>query len=374
MTSVLSTPARLTDEVFRPGGTFTVGAEEELILVDPAGRLAPDDGELLDRITRAAPADAGMVSRELFAAEAEFATAVCTDAATIADHLRTFRSAVHAAGGNGLAVGVHPDAPFGDAALSEGSRYQLIGDSLAGLLRTPTAAFQVHVGLPDADQAVVAYRGIRHRLAVLQALASGSPFWHGRDSGLASARWAVINTYPRGAIPPVVRSWEEYAALVDLVVTTAEVPDYTHVWWDARLQPRLGTLEVRVMDTQPSLASAAGLAALVQGAVRHAVQEPVAFDVPEAVLAENSFRVARHGLETSIADVDGTLRPVRELAARMLTEARNVPRADGLDGALEGVEKLLADEPAYCRQRRLHADGGMPAVLADLLARTADGR
>lgn len=357
-----------------PGGEFTVGVEEELFLLDEAGCLAPEAGRMLvDVLSAQAAALPGRVSCELFAAQIEFATSVCLDAGQIVPQLHALRAALVAGGGRPLSAGLHPVAPFADASLTDAERYRLIGDTLAGLLRTPTAALQVHVGLPDERAAMLAYRGMRHQLAVLQALAANSPFWHGRDSGMASARWAVISSYPRGGVPPVVRSWDEYASLIDAVQTAAEVPDYTHVWWDARLQPRLGTIEVRVMDAQPSLGATAGLAALTQGLVRYAVENPLDVDVPSAVLAENSFRVARHGLETRVVDVDGSLHPVRDLATRMVGKARAALRLDGLDEALDGVERLLACETSYARQRRLRDDHGMTAVLDDLVERTAVG-
>lgn len=218
---------------------------------------------------------------------------------------------------------------------------------------------------------MLAFRGLRHRLALLRALSAGSPYWHGRDSGLASARWAVLRSYPRSGTPPVVHSWEEYVDLTRAVIDAAGVPDYTHIWWDLRAQPRLGTLEVRVMDAQPSLDTVAGLAALVQGLARYAVERPVVTDVPSAVLDENDFRAARHGLETCILDVDGVRKPIRDLAARALAEARSVLAPDGLDAPLAAVERLLHTEPEYCRQRRIGATRGIAGVLRDLSARTA---
>ncbi|MGY2873669.1 glutamate---cysteine ligase / carboxylate-amine ligase [Marmoricola sp. URHA0025 HA25] len=369
--SSVARPA-LTGSAFAPGGEFTVGAEEELLLVDADHRLRRTPArDLVERLTTDC-AEFGTVTTELYAAEIEFATEVCDDAACVAACLGASRACLRAAGGLALAVGVHPDGPFGDAQLTDGDRYRAIGESFAGLLRTPTASLQVHVGLPDPAAAIAAYRGLRHHLAVLNALAAGSPFWHGRDSGLASARWAVINSYPRGGVPPAVRSWEEYVDLAEAVVAAADVPDYTHVWWDVRVQPRYGTVEVRVMDAQPSLGAAAGLAALVQGIARHAVEQPTPVDVPGAVLAENDFRVARHGLETSIVGVDGSRRAVRDLARGLVARARAV-LDEGQTAALDGVDRLLVEEPAYVRQRRIHDEGGMAALLADLSTRTARG-
>jgi carboxylate-amine ligase len=160
---------------------------------------------------------------------------------------------------------------------------------------------------------MTAFRGLRHRLALLRALATGSPYWQGRDSGLASARWAVIKGYPRGGVPPVIAGWDEYVERAGDVAAAAEAPDHSHVWWDLRARPRLGTLEVRVMDAQPSLDLAAGLAAPVQGLARHPVERPPASDLSSEVLAENDFRAAMYGLNTSIVDRDGTLRPAPAL-------------------------------------------------------------
>ena len=365
--------AILTGSRFVPGGDFTVGAEEELLLVDGDLQLRHAEADELVERLRIECAEAGTASTELYAAEVEFATAVCADAEGVASCLRAARSCLAVSGARALAAGVHPDGAFGEARLTDAARYRAIGDSFAGLLRTPTASLQVHVGLPDARAAVAAYRGLRNHLAILGALAASSPFWHGRDSGLASARWAVINSYPRGGVPPVVDSWEEYVALAEAVVAAAEVPDYTQVWWDARIQPRFGTVEVRVMDAQPSLAIVAGLTALVQGVARDAVERATSPDVPGPVLAENDFRVARHGLDTAIVDVDGSMRSVRELAHTLVARARDV--LDGGQAApLEAVERLLVDEPEYVRQRRVHAAGGMPALLQDLASRTMQGR
>jgi len=211
--------------MFAPGGQFTVGVEEELLLVDEACQLVDEESgrRWIGRTGEVRRPDSGTVSIELFGSEIEFATTVCVDGASAAQHLSELRAALAATGARAMAVGVHPDAAFGEPQVTQAPRYQLIGDELGGVLRTPTAALQVHVGLPDAASAVTAYRALRQHLPVLRALAAGSPFWHGRDSGLASARAAVIASYPRSGIPPVVRSWEEYVASETVRLTVPEL-------------------------------------------------------------------------------------------------------------------------------------------------------
>ncbi|MET3961573.1 carboxylate-amine ligase [Marmoricola sp. OAE513] len=363
--------AALASEEFLPGGEFTVGAEEELVLLDQAGGLLRSGAEeAVASVRRAVPPGTGTVSVELFASQIEFATGICAGADGVEEQLATMRSAFFATGGRAMAVGVHPAAPFGDAALTAGPHYDQVARDLAGLLRTPTSALQVHVGLPDVAAALAAYNGIRHRLVVLQALAGASPFWHGRDSGLASTRWAVISSYPRGGVPPHLATWEEYASRVRATAASAGTDDLNQVWWDARLRPALGTIEIRVMDAQPSLQVAAGLVALAQGLVKHAVEHPRRCELPHEVLGENSFRVARHGLETTVVDVDGATRPVRDVALVALRDARSALVPEGHDDALEVVEKLLADATEPARQRQVHEDRGMDGLLEDLVSRT----
>ena len=60
------------------------------------------------------------------------------------------------------------------------------------------------------------------------------------------------------------------------------------------------------------------------------------------------------------------------MAARVLADARAALAADGLDAPLDAVEAMLLGEAEPDRQRRLVATGGMPALLADLVTRTAD--
>ena len=155
-------------------------------------------------------------------------------------------------------------------------------------------------------------------------------------------------------------------------MAAAEVPDHTYVWWDLRPRPELGTLEVRVMDAQTSLSRVAGLTALVQGIARHAVEAPDPEELSDDVIAVNDHRVLRLGLDARIVDVDATMRPLREIAARTVSQARAVLSPDGLDGPLEVVEQMLLEPGEPARQRQLVAAGGLTALLADLVARTAD--
>jgi glutamate---cysteine ligase / carboxylate-amine ligase len=140
--------------------------------------------------------------------------------------------------------------------------------------------------------------------------------------------------------------------------------DHTMVWWDARLQPRLGTIELRELDVQTGLEETAGMAALVHALAVRAAEAPPREPATEAALHWSSFRAVRDGLDAELL-FRGRLRPAREAARDLLDELR------GGDDALEGVEKILREGGAPARQRTIHARGGMPALLRHLADETA---
>ncbi|CAM3752027.1 carboxylate-amine ligase [Nocardioides zeicaulis] len=352
-----------------PGGDYSVGVEEELMLVDERTELLGDRGaELVAALS--GPSGSGVVTGEIYLDQVELNTPVCRTAEEVWRSLRDLRGAVRERGAHLLASAVHPTAPVGVAHVAASPRYSAIVEEYAGLLRTPTASLQVHVGLPDEDATILAYRGLRNRLPLLRALAAGSPYWHGLDSGQASARAALIRSYPRTTMPPLLRSWEDYVARTEALLRAAEAADHTYVWWEMRPRPLLGTLEVRVMDAVPSLSVVAALTALVQGIALRAVTSPDAYDLSDDVLAVNDHRAARYGLDTRVVDVDQELRPLREVAARVVAEAGEV--VPGGPAALEGLDPVVAGPTEADRQRHVVAAGGFPTLLADLAARTAD--
>jgi carboxylate-amine ligase len=124
------------------------------------------------------------------------------------------------------------------------------------------------------------------------------------------------------------------------------------------------------MDAQCSLEHAAGLVALVQGLVRRAAESPAEPDIPSTVLDESDFRAVRFGLDARVVDVDGRMRPLRELAAELVRDAQEALGSGGTAAPLDDLAQRLQGEPEYERQRRLHAGGGMPALLDDLRQRT----
>jgi carboxylate-amine ligase len=346
-----------------PEGAFRVGVEEELLLVDPAThKLSHTSAELLAKIGDSG----GHIKHDLYAAQIEIASSPSDDVPAAVTELRAMRAMVADAGGCLIGAGIHPSAEFGDVEIVNAERYMRELPNLRGIVqRTPDCALHVHVGMPDNETAIKVYNGLREHLPLLVGLGGNSPFWHGIDSGFSCARMVMRRAYPRTEVPPSFGSWDEYEATVASVLAAGDVPDYTFLWWDVRPHPKLGTVELRVMDAQSQLEDLEAISALVHGLARYEAERDPRTPTSREALAESAFRATRDGVEASIW-WDGAIRPLREVALSAVKAAR--PFAGE---AVDGVRRILDEGNGADRQRAAFADGGMQAVLAGLARETA---
>ena len=354
---------------FGTGEPFSVGVEEELLLVaGEDGRPADDADEVLERLPRDLPGEA---MSELHACEVEV---VSPAAATVAGAIRVvaeLRAAVVGTGAAPIGCGVQPATPAGEPAITPKARYRRIRDLLGDAAYTPVAGMHVHVGMPDPETAIRAFNGMRRQLPLLQALGANSPFRDGRDAGVASARDVVMRSWIRTGVPRAMRDFEDFCAMSDRLLRAAEVPDYTYFWWKIRPHPRLGTIEVRTLDTQTTPEDAAALAALVHALARHEAEAPEAPVPPDELLDEAMYRAARWGTDGSLPDADGRLRPVGAVLNEALALAAAHARELGCEEQLAGTARLLADGGGAGRQRAVHAEHGMRGLVDWLVRRTA---
>ncbi|WP_270043763.1 carboxylate-amine ligase [Solirubrobacter ginsenosidimutans] len=351
---------------------WTVGIEEEVMLLEPDGSPAWRSEDVL-RVLPDALAE--HTRGETHGLALELATdphrTVC-EATTQLRQLRAGLSeAVRGLGLRAAVAGTHPMVRAEDVQVSPGARYQYLHSSLRELARRePTFALHVHVAVPDPELAVRAYNGIRAHIPVLLALAANSPFTRGRDSGLASARTPVFQAFPRTGIPREFATYSEYAEAVDVLIRCGAIPEPTFIWWDVRLQPKLGTLEVRVMDAQTRIRDTAALVALVQCLVRiealDHMAEPELSHATE-VLDENRFLAARDGIRAQLLDpLRDRCVPASGRLATLVDACWPHARALGCEREL-GLLAHLAGDPGADRQRAIASErqglGGLVRAL-----------
>jgi glutamate---cysteine ligase / carboxylate-amine ligase len=354
-----------------------VGIEEEVMLLDPSGWVLTQRAD--EVLSHASEALAGRCAAETHEAALELKTAPHHTVREAVAEMRELRGLLGAqlermglaAASSGTYPGPMPEA----TKVSPSSRYQVIHRTMRGIARRePTFALHIHVGVPDSARAIRLVNRLRAHLPLLLALSASSPFLRGDSTGLASNRTILFQGFPRTGIPRRFESYMDWVMTVDLLLRSGAIPEPTFLWWDIRPQPRLGTVEVRIMDAQPRLATTAALTALVQALARLELEQgyaPAALVEADEALAENRFIAARDAAAAELIDpVHGTRVPVARQLDDLLVAAR--PHADALE-ALDELEetRMLVLAPEARRQERLMASAGLPVLVADLAARFA---
>jgi carboxylate-amine ligase len=266
-----------------------------------------------------------------------------------------------------LGAGTHPSADEGDAMITDKERYERIHFLLGDAAVTAVAGLHIHVGMPDSESAIRAFNGLRRDLPLLQALAANSPFRHGRDTGLASAREVSLRAWPRSGAPRALHDFADFCTMADLLTRAADVPDYTWFWWKLRPHPRLGTVEIRALDSQSSLPDTAGLAALVHCLARDAAEHGPDEHPPPELVEEGIFRAARFGVSGEIPDARGRRRPVAALLEDALIRARKWGAELGCVDELETLPGLLERGGGAGGQRTTYEIAGIEAVIRELI-------
>ena len=340
--------------------------------------LHPHDWSLaqqIDRVMMTLPVGLSeRVTPETHKSVLELATGVHANVSGIAAELhesrRSLEMQLSLLGLRAAAAGTHPFTVWHETVVSTGGRYEMVYGSMRELARRePTFALHVHVGVRDPDDAIRAADRLRAHMPLFLALSANSPFWQGRDTGLASARTPLFQAFPRVGIPRAFGSYAEYVESVDLLIRCEAFPEPTFLWWDVRPQPRFGTVEVRIMDVQTTIDQTLPLVALVQCLTRLECEEgyaPMALLESPEVLEENRFLAARDGVEAALISPDEERRiPVREYVEELLDVLH--PHAQDLrcENELAGVAELLI-WPSPARQIDFARTSGLRGLVEDL--------
>jgi glutamate---cysteine ligase / carboxylate-amine ligase len=368
-------PATITGKSFAPGGSvldhnfgrsdpYTLGVEEEYMLLD--GKTF----DLVQHIDTVLAAISGheletQINAELMQSVLEIATPVCRTAGDVDRELRRLRAYVTSvAGKDSLRVGsagTHPFSLFERQRITARDRYHHLVDQMQYVARRELIfGLHIHVAVDDPEKAIQVVNGLLPHLSSLLALSASSPFWRGEPTGLSSSRQIVFAAFPRSGPPPRFRDYADYAEVVGQLEKTGCIADYTHIWWDIRLHPRLGTIEVRICDAVTRVEDAVALAAFCQALVKHYSER---YDRDEEIpsyhrilTTENKWLAARYGLEAPVMDLATGRRnrvPVAQLVRRTLRDLEPHARELGSERELEGIGDILSRGNGADRQRRI---------------------
>ncbi len=353
-----------------PRPSFTVGIEEEYMLVDldsrdlvrdPPSGLMAECKDLLE----------GQVSPEFLRGQIEVGTRVCATVGDARRDLSRLRQAVaQVAKGYGfapIAASTHPFARWGEQLVTEKRRYQVLLQELETVARRLViSGMHVHVGIEDNDLRIDLMNQFSYFLPHLLALSTSSPFWHGDHTGLKSYRSSVFKSLPRTGIPVQFTSWGEYQRHVDVLVDAGLIEDATKLWWDVRPSARYPTIESRITDICTRLDDGISLAALTVSLIRMLFrlrsENKRWRTYARMLIEENMWRAQRYGIQGSLMDFgQGTLTPMAELIDEIIVELEQDAQELGCADELHAVPEILIRGTSADRQVAVYdaaIDGG----------------
>ncbi|HZP72928.1 MAG TPA: carboxylate-amine ligase [Gaiellaceae bacterium] len=377
--------ASVLDHRFGRGDPYTLGVEEEYMLLDP---VTWDLVQHIDSVLAAAQDSEhqNRIHAELMQSVLEVTTPVCRTAGDVMGSLAQLRAYVaELARGEGCrfgAAGTHPFSLFERQRITARDRYRNLVDQLQYVARRELIfGMHMHVAVDDPEKAIQVMNGLLVHLPQMLALSASSPFWRGEPTGLSSSRQMVFAAFPRSGPPPRFRDYEDYAEVVGQLERTGCIADYTHIWWDIRPHPRLGTIEMRVCDAVTRLEDVVAITALFQAIVKmYCELYEAGKEIPSwhrLLTTENKWLAARYGLEAPIMDLATGRRnrvPVAQLVRRTLRDVEPHARELGSERELEGVREILSRGNGADRQLRVwNANRDIVEVVREVSVATEEG-
>ena len=330
--------------------SFTIGIEEEYLLVDPETRnLAEDPPATILEECRKRIGD--QVTPEFLRSQIEVGTKICTSIAEAKEELQSLRCCIRdVAEAHGLAViaaSTHPIADWDLQKHTEKDRYNILAQSMQTVARRLLiCGMHVHVGIEDDDLRVDLMGQVSYFLPHLLALSTSAPFWRGRETGLKSYRMAVWNEMPRTGLPPQFDSYGEYRRLVEILVGTGVIEDATKLWWDVRPSDKFPTLEMRMTDICTRMEDAISIAACYRcllrmlWRLRRNNQRWRQYD--RFMIAENRWRASRYGIDEGLIDFGkARIVPFPELIEELITLIREDAEFFDCVAEIEHVREIL---------------------------------
>jgi carboxylate-amine ligase len=163
---------------------------------------------------------------------------------------------------------------------------------------------------------------------------------------------------------------------VDGIVSAGGIDDYTHLWWDVRPHPNLGTVELRVFDQQTRVEHTIGFAAFAQ-ALAHRLsaeyEERVpSIEYPLELIDDNKVRAALVGIEGELIDFDqGVEVPAEEMTLGVIEDLRENARELGCEDELSLLVDLVENGTGARRQLDwLSQHGDIGGLMSEIVTAT----
>ncbi|HEV3473742.1 MAG TPA: glutamate--cysteine ligase [Actinomycetota bacterium] len=360
--------------VFKSSERPTLGVEIEVQVVDESGALVTEPAAT--KILAQLDGHPGY-KHELLECCVEVITDVCpTVGAARKDLSDKLERLIEVADGFGyriLCTGTHPFSAWADQTVSPDPRYhRLIDDCQWTARRLLIFGIHTHVGVGSGEEAIAVSNSLGTYIPHFLALSSSSPFWQGRDTGLASIRSKIFESLPTAGLPYQMENWGQFQRFMRTLIGAGSIRSIREVWWDIRPHPGFGTLELRICDGIPTMDELCAIVALSQSLVVWLQERYSAgLEVPKHrawTIRDNKWRAARYGLDAEIIrDEEGNLVSLRRSIGDLVETLEPVAEKLGCLDDLQGINAILERGTSATRQREVFSEHHDLARVVDSL-------
>ncbi len=334
----------------RPEPSFTVGMEEEYLLVDRESRdLVVDPPDSL--MSRCEKELGERVSPEFLQSQIEVGTSKCeTVGQAVAELGEMRRTIARVAGDYGLApiaASTHPFAQWDAQKHTRKERYDdLARDMQAVVRRLLICGMHVHCGLDNDELRIDLMQQMSYFLPHLLALSTSSPFWRGEVTGLKCYRLSVFHELPRTGLPEVFDSFGEYQRHLEVMISAGLLEDGTKLWWDLRPSARFPTLEMRIADICTDVDDGGSIAAIYVSLMRMLYvlkrNNQRWRKYSNMLIDENRWRAQRYGIDNGLVDFGrGEVVPYKDLLEEIIELTAEHAEALGCLKELEHARDII---------------------------------
>ncbi len=325
----------------------------------------PASVEILDELAGPDGSEHPKAKHEFYQSSIEVITGICDTVSEVVDDLNgTLAEVSEVAARRQVALiggALHPTANWHELLVTPSPRYQDFARTIAWPARRSMChGIHYHVGVRSADHSLAISRALAVYMPLFIALSGSSPYWHGTDTGLQSARTKVFEGMPTTGLPPKLADWDEFTELMTVLIHAGTIRSVRELWWDIRPHPGFGTVEIRVTDCMGTMREIAALAALAQCLVEQFSRLLDAGqtlpELGEWVLKDNKWRACRWGLDAQvIVDANGNTAPVTSLVAEAIADLAGVAEELGCADELRSMMNIVDQHPGSVRQRAQYA-------------------
>ncbi len=354
---------------------FTLGVEEEYMVVDPVTRELTSHDQKIVELSSQVLKD--HVKAEMHQAVVEVGSGICPSVNEAQQDIMKLRKVVSdIASGLGFkigAAGTHPFSHWSKQLITPNPRYDEIVNEMQEAARSNLIfGLHVHVGVADKNTAIHIMNTVRYFLPHVFALSTNSPFWEGRNTGFKSFRTKVFDKFPRTGVPDFFNDWDDFKNYVNLLIKTGCIDNAKKIWWDVRVHPFFDTIEFRICDVPMRVEETIAIAAIFQGLVAKLyslrLKNMSFINYNRALINENKWRASRYGLDGRLIDF-GKQEEVRtrDLIPELLDFIDDVVDDLGSRHALKYVNRIMEEGTGADRQLAVFKKTGTLESVVDYI-------